>query len=162
MTDVELIEGAAAPDFELDSTEGGPVRLSDYRGKRVVLYFYPRDNTSGCTKEACGFNEELPAFEELNAVVLGVSPDSVRSHERFREKHGLRFPLLSDPEKEVIQAYGAWKEKTRYGKKSFGVERSTFLIDEQGVIRRIWRKVKVAGHVAEVAAALRELDGEGA
>ena len=136
--------GTPAPDFTLPDQNGQPHSLSDYRGQRVILYFYPKDNTSGCTKQACAFGELYPQFREKGAVVLGVSKDSVASHKRFEEKHGLPFTLLSDPEKEVIQAYDVWKEKKLYGKVSFGVVRTTYLIDEDGIIVRAFDKVKAA------------------
>jgi peroxiredoxin Q/BCP len=136
--------GTSAPDFALPDQDGTIHRLSDYRGRKVVLYFYPRDNTSGCTKQACAFAELYPQFRERGAVVLGVSKDSVASHKRFEQKHGLPFTLLSDTELDVIKAYDVWKEKKLYGKVSMGVVRSTYLIDEQGVIVRALDKVKPA------------------
>lgn len=136
--------GTKAPSFTLPDQNGTMHSLEDYRGKKVVLYFYPKDNTPGCTKQACGFGELYPQFQEKGAVVLGVSKDSVASHKKFEEKYGLPFTLLSDPEKEVIQAYDVWKEKTMYGKKVFGVVRSTYLIDEEGTIVRAFGKVKAA------------------
>lgn len=136
--------GAKAPDFTLPDQNGELHSLSDYRGQRVILYFYPKDMTSGCTKQACAFGELYPQFREKGAVVLGVSKDSVASHKRFEEKHGLPFTLLSDPEKEVIQAYDVWKEKKLYGKVSFGVVRTTYLIDEDGIIVKAFDKVKAA------------------
>ena len=126
--------GIKAPDFELPDQNGKIHRLSDYTGKKVILYFYPRDNTPGCTKQACGFSERYPQFTEKNAVVLGVSKDSVASHKKFGEKYGLTFTLLADPERKVIEAYDVWKEKKNYGKVSMGVVRTTYLIDEQGII----------------------------
>ncbi|MGQ9454941.1 MAG: thioredoxin-dependent thiol peroxidase [Armatimonadota bacterium] len=146
-----LKEGDLAPDFSLPSTNGVNVSLSDFRGKnKVVLYFYPKDDTPGCTKEACYFRDLMKEFEEVGAVILGVSTDSLESHRKFAEKHSLLFPLLSDETKEVSTTYGVFKEKNMYGKKVFGIERTTFLIDENGVIRRIWPKVQVEGHVDEV------------
>ena len=136
--------GTTAPDFELPDQDGVTHKLSDYRGQKVVLYFYPRDNTSGCTKQACSFAELYPQFQEKGAVVLGVSKDTVASHKRFQEKYGLPFTLLSDTEKEVLQAYDVWKEKKMYGKVSMGVVRSTYLIDENGVIVKAHGKVKPA------------------
>ena len=136
--------GTAAPDFTLPDQDGIVRSLSDYRGSKVILYFYPKDMTAGCTKQACAFGELFPQFREKGAVVLGVSKDSVASHKRFEEKHGLPFTLLSDPEKEVIQAYDVWKEKKLYGKVSFGVVRTTYLIDEDGIIVRAFDKVKAA------------------
>ena len=139
-----LAIGTQAPDFSLPDQNGTVHTLSQYRGQRVVLYFYPKDMTAGCTKQACAFGELYPQFREKGAVVLGVSKDSVASHKRFEEKHGLPFTLLSDPEKEVIQAYDVWKEKKLYGKISFGVVRTTYLIDEDGVIVKAFDKVKAA------------------
>lgn len=136
--------GTKAPDFSLPDQNGEMRSLSDYLGQKVILYFYPKDMTSGCTKQACGFAELYPQFREKNAVVLGVSKDTVASHKRFEEKYGLPFTLLADPEKEVIRAYDVWKEKKNYGKVSMGVVRTTYLIDEQGVIVRGSDKVKAA------------------
>jgi peroxiredoxin Q/BCP len=147
-------KGAHAPDFTLPSDRDGDVTLSDLRGRRVVLYFYPKDDTSGCTAQACELRDELPRFEAGDAVVLGVSPDSVASHARFRKKHGLNFPLLADEDHRVAEAYGVWKEKSMYGRKYMGIERSTFLIDEDGVVVEAWRKVKPTGHAELVAQAL--------
>lgn len=126
--------GIKAPDFELPDQNGEMHKLSDYAGKKVILYFYPKDNTPGCTKQACGFSERYPQFTEKGAVILGVSKDSVASHKRFEEKYGLAFTLLADPERKVIEAYDVWKEKKNYGKVSMGVVRTTYLIDEQGII----------------------------
>ena len=136
--------GTAAPDFTLPDQNGASHSLSDYRGQKVILYFYPKDNTAGCTRQACAFGELYPQFREKGAVVLGVSKDSVASHKRFEEKYGLPFTLLSDEEKTVIQAYDVWKEKKNYGKVSMGVVRTTYLIDENGVIIRAYDKVKAA------------------
>lgn len=149
--------GTIAPDFELPDQDGVTHRLSDYRGRKVVLYFYPRDNTAGCTKQACGFAELYPAFNERGAVVLGVSKDSVASHKRFQDKYGLPFTLLSDPDHQVIEAYGAWQEKKSYGKASMGTVRTTYLIDEEGVIRRAKEKVKAADDPQAELDALAEL-----
>ena len=139
-----LAIGTKAPDFSLPDQNGVERKLSDYLGKKVILYFYPKDMTSGCTKQACGFAEKYPQFLEKGAVVLGVSKDSVASHKKFEEKYGLPFTLLSDTEKEVIQAYDVWKEKVNYGKVSFGVVRTTYLIDENGIIIKGMDKVKAA------------------
>ena len=136
--------GTVAPDFTLPDQNGTTHSLSDYRGKKVILYFYPKDNTAGCTKQACNFKELMPQFREKGAVILGVSKDSVASHKRFEEKYGLPFTLLSDEDKAVIQAYDVWKEKKNYGKVSMGVVRTTYLIDENGVIARAFDKVKAA------------------
>ena len=136
--------GTKAPSFELPDQNGVMHKLEDYRGKKVILYFYSKDNTSGCTKQACGFSERYPQFMEKGAVVLGVSKDTVASHKKFEEKYGLAFPLLSDVDKKVIEAYDVWKEKKLYGKVSMGVLRTTYLIDEDGVIIRSNDKVKAA------------------
>ena len=136
--------GTKVPSFTLPDQNGNMHTLEDYRGKKVILYFYPKDNTPGCTKQACGFAELYPQFQEKGAVVLGVSKDTVASHKKFEEKYGLPFTLLSDTEKEVIQAYDVWKEKTMYGKKVFGVVRTTYLIDEEGTIVKAFGKVKAA------------------
>ena len=146
--------GTQAPDFTLPDQNGEERSLSDYRGQRVILYFYPKDMTSGCTKQACAFSELYPQFREKGAVVLGVSKDTVASHKRFEEKHGLPFTLLSDVEKEVIQAYDVWKEKKLYGKVSMGVVRTTYLIDENGVIVKAFDKVKAADNPAQMLAEL--------
>ncbi len=146
-----------APDFTLPVTGGGDVTLSDLQGKSVVLYFYPRDDTPGCTTEAVGFSEHLQAFEDAGAVVYGISRDSMAKHDRFAAKHELTVPLLADEEGTVTEAYDVWVEKNMYGKKSMGIERATYLIDAQGNIARIWRKVKVPGHVEEVLEAVRAL-----
>lgn len=149
--------GETAPDFCLKDKDGKEVCLSDFRGKWVVLYFYPRDNTPGCTREAVDFTSRLREFEELGAVVIGVSKDSVESHRKFAEKHGIKVVLLSDPEHRVIEAYGAWGKKKRYGKEYYGTIRSTFIIGPDGVVKKIWRNVRVRGHVDEVLEALRTL-----
>lgn len=150
-------EGKKAPAVTLKNQDGKKVSLKDFSGKNVVLYFYPKDNTSGCTKEACNFRDELPDFKKLKAVILGVSPDSVESHKKFAEKYDLPFDLLSDEKKEIVEKYGVWKEKNMYGRKYMGVERSTFIIDKDGKIRKIFRKVKVAVHNKEVKEALKDL-----
>lgn len=154
---MSLSEGLEAPSFCLHDQDDQEVCLHDYRGKWVVLYFYPRDNTKGCTQEAKDFSSLLEDFEKLGAVILGVSPDSVRSHKRFQERQGLRIRLLSDPDKEVIKNYGAWGKKKMAGREYYGVIRSTFLIDPEGRVRKIWRKVRVKGHAQEVFEALRNL-----
>ena len=136
--------GTKAPDFTLPDQNGDLHSLSEYKGKKVILYFYPKDNTPGCTKQACGFAERYPQFTEKGAVVLGISKDSVASHKKFEEKYGLPFTLLSDPERKVIQAYDVWKEKMNYGKVSMGVVRTTYLIDESGKIAKAFGKVKAA------------------
>lgn len=146
-----LTEGQQAPKFTLPSSGGDTISLDDYLDKKnVVLYFYPKDNTPGCTKEACSFRDYSAEFDQVDAVILGVSADSVKSHEGFAGKHHLSFPLLSDADKSVITAYGVWKEKKMYGKTFLGIERTTFAIDKHGTIRKIWPKVKVDGHIDEV------------
>jgi peroxiredoxin Q/BCP len=151
-----MLENLAVPDFEAPSTDGKTFRLHDLRGKPVVLYFYPKDNTPGCTVEAQDFQKALPKLKKLNAVVLGVSRDTIASHCKFRDKFNLAFPLLSDPDHEVLEAYGAWGEKTLYGKKSLGIIRTTVVIDEAGKVKRVFPKVKVNGHVEAVLEALTE------
>ena len=146
--------GTKAPDFTLPDQNGESRSLSDYRGQKVILYFYPKDMTGGCTKQACAFGELYPQFREKGAVVLGVSKDSVASHKRFEEKYGLPFPLLADPERSVIEAYDVWKEKKHYGKVSMGVVRTTYLIDENGVIEKAFDKVKAAENPAQMLAVL--------
>jgi len=152
-------EGQRAPAFRLMSDAGKPVALADFRGKPVVVYFYPRDNTPGCTREACAFRDRYQELQSLGVQVLGISPDSVESHQKFREKYGLNFPLLSDPDHRVAEKYGAWREKNMYGKKTMGIQRSTFLIDADGKVARVWKNVKVDGHDQQVMAAVRELLG---
>ncbi len=149
--------GAPAPEFESASTNGGRQTLSDLKGSKLVLYFYPKDNTSGCTLEGQNFRDLHDEFTAANAVILGVSRESIRSHDNFRGKHDFPFHLLSDPEETLCNAYDVIKEKSMYGRKYMGIERSTFLIDENGVLRREWRKVKVKGHVEEVLEAVRSL-----
>ena len=139
-----LETGIKAPDFTLLNQDGESVTLSQYLGKKVILYFYPKDNTPGCTKQACGFAQLYPDFNEKGAVILGVSKDSVKSHKKFQEKYQLPFTLLSDPELQVIQAYDVWKEKNMYGKKVMGVVRTTYLINEEGIIEKAYTKVKAA------------------
>lgn len=148
--------GKKAPDFSLLNQDEKKISLKDYLGKKVVLYFYPKDDTSGCTKEACNFRDEFPKFTKTNAVILGVSPDSVKSHKKFAEKYNLNFDLLADEEKKVVEKYGVWKEKSMYGRKYMGVERTTFIIDEKGKIKTIFNKVKVDGHNLEVLEALKD------
>lgn len=152
-----LEEGKKAPSFKLKDQNGKLVSLNDFKGQNIVLYFYPKDDTSGCTKEACNFKDDLPKFGKLNAVILGVSPDSIESHKKFAAKYKLPFTLLSDEEKEVIKKYDVWKEKSMYGRKYMGVERSTFIIDKQGKISKIFRKVKVDKHNDEVMASIKEI-----
>lgn len=142
--------GAAAPDFTAPTDGGGSVRLKNLRGKKVVLYFYPKDNTPGCTTESCDFRDAHADFEAHDTVVLGVSPDSVKSHDTFKQKFDLPFTLISDEDHKIAEAYGVWQEKSMYGRKYMGIVRSTFVIDEDGKIAAIYDKVKVKGHVAEV------------
>lgn len=149
-----LATGTKAPDFALPDQNGDIIKLSDYRGEKVILYFYSRDMTAGCTRQACAFGELYPQFREKGAVILGVSKDSVASHKRFEEKYGLPFPLLSDTELSVIKAYGVWKEKVNYGKVTMGTVRTTYLIDENGVIAKAFDKVKAAENPAQMLAEL--------
>jgi peroxiredoxin Q/BCP len=149
-----------APAFTLPRDGGGEISLSDLRGQAVVLFFYPRDDTPGCTKESIGFSEHLQAFADAGARVFGISRDTVAKHDKFVAKHGLTTPLLSDAESTVCEDYGVWVEKNMYGRKSWGIERSTFLIDAEGRIARVWRKVKVDGHVEEVLDAVRALKAD--
>ena len=151
-----LNAGDKAPYFELPNQDGETVKLTDLKGKSVVLYFYPKDDTSGCTKEACSFRDELSIFEGVNATIIGVSGDSVKSHRKFADKYNLNFTLLSDESKEMLEAYGVWKEKSMYGKKYMGIERTTFVIDPEGTIKKVFNKVKVEGHTEEVKKALSE------
>jgi peroxiredoxin Q/BCP len=152
-----LEEGQAAPDFELAADDGSTVRLKSLRGEPVVVYFYPRDDTPGCTREACSFRDQRSVLKKLGATVLGISTDSIESHGKFRDKYELNFPLLADPDHKVAEKYGAWREKNMYGKKSMGIQRSTFLIDADGKVAKVWKAVKVDGHDAHVIAALGEL-----
>jgi thioredoxin-dependent peroxiredoxin len=152
----ELVEGDTAPDFELP-TDGGRSHLDDLKGKAVVIYFYPKDDTSGCTAEAIAFNGLRAKFAAAGATIIGVSPDNAATHDKFKRKHDLEIALAADPDRSAIEAYGVWKEKSMYGRKYFGVERSTFLIDRNGRIAKIWRKVKVPGHADEVLATAKAL-----
>jgi len=150
-----LQEVKKAPDFKLKDQNEKEISLSDYKGKNVILYFYPKDNTSGCTAEACSFRDDFPKFKKVDAVILGVSPDSVEYHKKFVKKYDLNFSLLADEEKEVVKKYDVWKEKSMYGRKYMGVERTTFIIDPEGKIKKIFRKVKVQGHNEEVMEAVK-------
>ena len=149
-----LKAGGKAPDLKVLTDEGKEVSLSDFRGKKIVLYFYPKDNTPGCTRESCAFRDGISQIKRKGAVVLGVSPDSVKSHQKFKQDHDLNFPLLSDSDKKLVQSYGVWKEKSLYGRKYMGVERTTVLINEEGRVAKIFPKVQVDGHFEEVLAAL--------
>jgi peroxiredoxin Q/BCP len=150
-------EGAAAPTFTLTADDGTKVKLADLKGSPVVLYFYPRDDTPGCTKEACSFRDRKAELQKLGAKVLGISTDDVASHVKFRDKFSLNFPLLADPDHAVAEKYGAWREKNMYGKKSMGIARSTFLIGADGTVKKVWKAVRVDGHDEQVLAALRDL-----
>lgn len=159
MTDSKIKIGKLAPALTLESDNGEKIKLSDYRGEsNVVLYFYPKDNTPGCTKEAQAFQKSLAKFTRQNTVILGISPDSVESHVKFRDKFNLKFPLLADVGAKVASKYGVWVEKNMYGRKYMGVQRATFLIDQDGKVAQIWPKVKVAGHEDEVLEAVKALN----
>ena len=149
--------GKKAPAFTLTADDGAKVRLADLAGSPVVLYFYPKDDTPGCTREACAFRDQRAALTRMGAHVLGVSPDDVASHAKFRDKYKLNFSLLADPEHRVAEKYGAWREKNMYGKKSMGIQRSTYLIDASGKVSRVWKRVKVDGHDEQVLEALKAL-----
>ena len=149
--------GKKAPDFTASTDGGKKLKLSDLRGKPVVLYFYPKDDTPGCTTEACGFRDALPDFSKVKAQVIGVSRDSVARHDKFKQKYDLPFPLVSDEDGKICEKYGTWVEKSLYGRKYMGIDRATFLIDKTGSVARVWRKVKVSGHVAEVLEAVKAL-----
>lgn len=151
--------GQPAPAFSLPRDGGGTLGLADYAGRTVVVFFYPKDDTSGCTKEAIGFTERMADFEAAGAAVIGISKDSVKSHDKFKAKHELAMPLLSDEDGSVCDQFGVWVEKSMYGRKYMGIERSTFLIDGTGTLRQVWRKVKVPGHVDAVLAAVRGISG---
>jgi peroxiredoxin Q/BCP len=149
--------GVKAPAFTATTDSGKKIKLSDFKGKLVVLYFYPKDDTPGCTKEACAFRDANDALQERGAVVLGVSPDDEKSHAKFRDKFSLNFPLLADPDHAIADAYGAWREKNMYGKKSMGVQRSTYLIDKDGKVAKVWKRVSVDGHDVAVLEAIDSL-----
>ncbi len=149
--------GKKAPDFTAATDGGGKLKLSELRGKPVVLYFYPKDDTPGCTTEACGFRDAQPDFSRLKAQVIGVSKDSVARHDKFKAKYALPFPLVADEDGKICEKYGTWIEKSLYGRKYMGIDRATFLIDKTGTVAKVWRKVKVAGHVEEVLKALKAL-----
>ncbi|MDN4602856.1 thioredoxin-dependent thiol peroxidase [Paenibacillus sp. F6_3S_P_1C] len=152
-----LTEGKLAPDFELPSSTGETVKLSDYRGQRVLIYFYPKDMTSSCTQQACDFRDHHEEFEGLNTVILGISVDPMKQHDKFIAKYGLPFILLSDEEHQVAEQYGVWQLKKMYGKEYMGMVRSTFLIDEEGVLLKLWLKVRVKGHIEAALEALQQL-----
>ncbi len=154
-----VAEGSMAPDFELETDRGERLRLSSLRGRPVVLYFYPKDDTPGCTVEACAFRDRRPELAARGAEVLGVSPDGVASHAAFRDKLSLDFPLLADPDHQVAETYGAWREKTNYGRTFMGIQRSTFLIDAGGVVRKVWKRVDVREHDQQVLDALAASSG---
>ncbi len=149
--------GAKAPDFTLPTDGGGTVSLAALKGGPVVLYFYPKDDTPGCTQQACDFRDSIARFASVKATVIGLSKDSVAAHDKFKAKFGLTFPLASDADGTVCEAYGVWMEKSMYGKKYMGIDRSTFLIDGKGIVRAVWRKVKIPGHIEEVAKAVEAL-----
>jgi peroxiredoxin Q/BCP len=153
-----LEEGDKAPPFTLEADDGNKVKLADLKGSPVVLYFYPADDTPGCTREACAFRDRSNELKKLGAKVLGVSPDDVESHVKFKKKFQLNFPLLADPDHKVAEKFGAWREKNMYGKKSMGIVRSTFLIGPDGVIKKVWKSVKVDGHDEAVMEALKQMD----
>jgi peroxiredoxin Q/BCP len=155
------LEGSKAPAFTLPADDGSKVKLADLKGSPVVLYFYPADDTPGCTREACAFRDRSAELKKLGARVIGISPDDVASHVKFRDKYTLNFPLLADTDHKVAEKFGAWREKNMYGKKSMGIARSTFLIDGEGKIAKVWKAVKVDGHDEQVIAALKELTGKG-
>ena len=158
LTMTEWIEAASkAPAFSLKSTDGSTIKLTDLKGKNVVLYFYPKDDTPGCTKESCAFRDRLSEIQKLGAVVLGVSADDVASHKKFTDKYSLNFPLLADIDHKIAEKYGAWREKNMYGKVSMGIQRSTFLIGADGVVVKVWKKVSVDGHDQQVIEALKAL-----
>ena len=152
-----LQPGDLAPDFQMPTDDGQTISLRDLRGRKVVLYFYPKDDTPGCTREACAFRDNLPDFSKVNAEIVGVSRDDTDSHRRFREKYGLNFMLASDTDGSVVKDYGVWKEKNNYGKVYWGIERTTFLIDRDGTVAKVWQKVKVPGHADAVLEAARAL-----
>ena len=149
--------GKPAPDFTLPTDGDGAVTLSKLKGKKVIVYFYPKDDTPGCTKEACGFRDSLPDFAAVDAEIIGISKDSVKKHDKFKAKYELPFTLAADEDGKVCEAYGSWVEKSMYGKTYMGIDRSTFLIDEEGILRGVWRKVKVPGHVDAVLKTAQEL-----
>jgi peroxiredoxin Q/BCP len=157
-----LNTGDKAPDFSLPADNNSTISLSDYKGQWIVIYFYPKDDTPGCTTESCSFRDHRKDFEKLGAQIIGISKDSIKKHDKFKAKYDLNFPLVSDENSDMCERYGVWVEKSMYGKKYMGIERSTFLIDKKGNIAQIWRSVKVPGHVEDVALALKNLSKEAA
>jgi len=153
----DIEEGSRAPAFSMDGDDGSKVASKDLKGKKIVLYFYPKDDTPGCTKEAIAFSDDIAKFKRAGTVVIGVSRDTVAKHQKFKDKHGLKVLLASDESGKVTEKYGVWVEKNMYGRKYMGIERSTFLIDEKGIVRRVWRKVKVNGHADDVLSAVKAL-----
>ncbi|MEJ8777420.1 thioredoxin-dependent thiol peroxidase [Pseudogracilibacillus sp. ICA-222130] len=149
--------GKEAPNFTLDNQDGEKITLSDYRGKNVVLYFYPKDMTPGCTTQACDFRDNYTQFKDINTVILGISPDPIERHQKFIDKHDLPFPLLADTTHEVAEQYGVWKLKKMFGKEFYGIERSTFIIDKEGIVQKVYRKVKVKEHIAQTLEDVKEL-----
>lgn len=158
----ELNIGVPAPAFTLPADGGKEISLSDFIGKKVVLYFYPKDDTPGCTAESCAFRDNLPNFKKLDTQIIGISKCSVKKHDKFKEKYELNFPLVSDENEDTCERYGTWVEKSMYGRKYMGIERSTFLIDEHGKIEKIWRKVKVPGHINEISEYLKNTNKQAA
>ena len=156
---MSITPGTTAPDFTLPTDGGGTVTLSALRGRPVIVYFYPKDDTSGCTKEACGFRDLFPDFGAVDAAIIGISRDGVAAHDRFKAKHALPFTLGADVDGAVCEAWGTWIEKSMYGRKYMGIDRATFLVDADGVVRSVWRKVKLTGHVDAVLEAVRALQG---
>lgn len=154
---MSVVIGKKAPDFKLEATGGETIQLSKLKGQPVVVYFYPKDDTPGCTAEACGFRDTMGELQKMDVTVIGISKDSVASHEKFAKKYELNFPLASDSDGKVCEAYGTWIEKSMYGRKYMGIDRATFLVDAKGQIAQIWRKVSVPGHIAEVAKAINDL-----
>ncbi|HYJ30109.1 MAG TPA: peroxiredoxin [Allosphingosinicella sp.] len=154
-------EGDPVPDVKLEAMDGRAISPADFGGNKLILYFYPKDDTSGCTKEAIGFSEKKPEFDALQTLIVGISPDDERQHDKFKEKYGLTITLAADTEKAAAEAYGVWIEKSMYGRKYMGVDRSTFLVDRNGAIAKVWRNVKVPGHVEEVLEAAKEMGKRG-
>lgn len=154
-------EGSKAPEIDLPTDNGGHFKLSDLKGQKVLVYFYPKDDTSGCTTESCSFSENIKSFEKLGCAIVGISKDSVKSHDKFKAKYDLQFPLASDHENDVCERYGVWVEKSMYGRKYMGIDRTTFLINENGAVEKIWNKVKINGHTEEIMETLDALKKAG-